>query len=126
MSSKYIKLTFWAATGLFTSVMALSAVLYLTSPDAQQSFVHLGFPSYFRIELALFKFAGVVVLLAPFPALLKEWAYAGFFITLISAFTAHVSRGDGPDKFMAPVIFAGILAASYWARRKLNARNINN
>jgi len=35
-------------------------------------------------------------LLAPVPARLKEWAYAGFAITLGSALIAHFASGDGP------------------------------
>jgi hypothetical protein len=120
MNQKAARITFWISTGVFCAMMAFSAFLYLTSPDIAQAFVHLGFPSYFRIELAVFKLAGICALLLPIvPRWLKEWAYAGFFITLISAFIAHVASGDGPDKFMAPVIFAGILAASYISFRKL-------
>jgi hypothetical protein len=42
---------------------------------------------------------------------------------LTSAFIAHVSTGDGPDKFMAPVIFGEILIGSYVTYRKRNAEN---
>jgi hypothetical protein len=42
-------------------------------------------------------FLGVVLLLAPVPARLKEWAYAGFAITLVSALIAHLAVGDGPE-----------------------------
>ena len=41
------------------------------------------------------KLLGVVLLLAPVPARLKEWAYAGFAITLGSALIAHLAVGDG-------------------------------
>jgi len=88
-------------------------VLYLTNIGFKERFGHLGFPSYFRIELALFKLAGVVVLLLPFPRFLKEWAFAGFFIVLLSAFIAHLASGDGLKKAMAPVSVAVLLAASY-------------
>ena len=40
---------------------------------------------------------GIVLLLTPVPARLKEWAYAGFFITLASALIAHFAVGDGPE-----------------------------
>jgi hypothetical protein len=39
----------------------------------------------------------VVVLLAPVAARLKEWAYAGFAITPVSALVAHFSDGDGRE-----------------------------
>jgi hypothetical protein len=42
------------------------------------------------VELSWAKLLGVVLLLAPVPARLKEWAYAGFAIDLASALlTAH-------------------------------------
>ena len=57
----------------------------------------LGFTDYFRVELAWAKLLGAVLLLAPVPAPLKEWAYAGFAITLGSALIAHLSIGEGPE-----------------------------
>ena len=53
-----------------------------------EAFTHLGFPDYFRVELSWAKLLGVVLLLAPVPARLKEWAYAGFAISLGSALIA--------------------------------------
>jgi hypothetical protein len=49
------------------------------------------------VELSWATLLGVVLLLAPVPARLKEWAYAGFAITLGSALIAHFSVGDGPE-----------------------------
>jgi len=60
-------------------------------------FTHLGFPEYFRVELSWVKLLGVVVLLTPVSSRLKEWAYAGFAITLASALIAHFAVGDGPE-----------------------------
>ena len=45
----------------------------------------LGFTDYYRVELAWATLLGTVLLLAPVPARLKEWAYAAFAITLGSA-----------------------------------------
>ena len=58
----------------------------------------LGFTDYFRVELAWAKLLGAVLLLAPVPARLKEWAYAAFAITLGSALIAHLSIGEGPRR----------------------------
>jgi len=60
-------------------------------------FTHLGFPAYFRVELSWVKLLGIVLLIAPVPVWLKEWAYAGFAITLGSALVAHFAVGDGPE-----------------------------
>jgi hypothetical protein len=49
-----------------------------------QAFAHLGFPAYFRVELSWAKFLGVLLLLTPVPRELKEWAYAGFAITIVT------------------------------------------
>src|SRR5262245_14017572 len=43
------------------------------------------------------KLFGVVLLLVPVPARLKEWAYAGFAIDLAPSLIAHLSVGDGPE-----------------------------
>jgi hypothetical protein len=47
-----------------------------------EAFTRLALPDYFRVELAWAKLLGLVLLLAPVPARFKEWAYAGFAITL--------------------------------------------
>ena len=113
MTTKWLNLTYWITTSAFCLMMATSGVLYLTSIGFKERFAHLGFPSYFRVELALFKLAGVVVLLLPLPRFLKEWAFAGFFIVLLSAFVAHLASGDGLKKAMAPVSMAVLLTVSY-------------
>ena len=67
MTTKSLNLTYWITTSTFCLMMATSGVLYLTSIGFKERFAHLGFPSYFRVELAFFKLIGVVVLLLPFP-----------------------------------------------------------
>ena len=95
--SKGMVAGFWIATALFCLQIAFTAYAQLALPQVAQAFTHLGFPDYFRVELSWAKFLGVVLLLAPVPARLKEWAYAGFAITLASALIAHFSVGDGPE-----------------------------
>jgi hypothetical protein len=62
-----------------------------------EAFTHLGFPAYLQVELSWAKLLGVVLMLAPVPARLKEWAYAGFAIDLASALIAHLLVDDGPE-----------------------------
>ena len=88
---------YWIVTALFCLQMSFTAYAQLSLPQVAQAFEHLGFPSYFRVELSLAKFLGVVLLLVPVPARLKEWVYAGFAIDLASAVIAHVAVGDGPQ-----------------------------
>ena len=93
--SKGIVVGFWIVTALFCLQMSFTAYAQLRLPQVAEAFTHLGFPAYFRVELSLAKLLGVVLLLAPVPVRLKEWAYAGFAIDLGSALIAHLSVGDG-------------------------------
>jgi len=95
--SKGTVIGFWIATVLFCLQIGFTAYAQLVLPQVAEAFTHLGFPGYFRVELSWAKFLGVVLLLAPVPARLKEWAYAGFAINLASALIAHFSVGDGPE-----------------------------
>src|SRR5438094_4989116 len=87
-------IVYWIVTALFCLQMSFTAYAQLRLPQVSEAFTHLGFPAYFRVELSWAKFLGVVLMLAPTPARLKEWAYAGFAITLASALIAHFSVGD--------------------------------
>src|SRR5437868_4857382 len=102
-NSKAKTILYWVGTILFSAMMVFAAYSYLTSPTIAAAFTHLGFPAYFRVELAIAKVLGVIALLAPVPRWLKEWAYAGFAITLVSAFIAHTAV-DGVQTAMPPVI----------------------
>ena len=95
---KTTKITYWVLTGHY-SIGQLIFVLFVPNIAANgcKTFGHLGFPSYFRIELAVAKFLGIIILLVPFTgtlARLKEWVYAAFTIVFVSAFIAHSSVGD--------------------------------
>src|SRR5262245_49227626 len=114
-------IAYWAATGLFCLQMGFTAYAQLRVPDVAQAFQHLGFPDYFRVELALAKLIGVVLLLAPVPARLKEWSYAGFAINLASALIAHLSVGDGPDAWGWAAVTGVLWGLSYFFWRRLQA-----
>ncbi len=111
--SKLIKGLYWGATGLLSLMMLFSAFGYFTSEQIVAAFQHLGFPSYFRVELGIAKILGVIAILVPGKILLKEWAYAGFTITFISAFIAHTSSGDPLSVAVAPIIALILLTISY-------------
>jgi hypothetical protein len=95
--TKGMVVSFWIVTALFCLQMCFTAYAQLRLPQVAEAFAHLGFPAYFRVELSWAKLLGVVLLLAPVPARLKEWAYAGFAINLGSALIAHLAVGDGPE-----------------------------
>src|SRR4051794_12152644 len=91
-SAKRDRIIYWVTTGIVAAVMVFSIINFIFNdhfpfPDGPEgAFVHLGFPSYFKYELTIAKIAGVVALVVPrVPRKLKELAYAGFAITLLSA-----------------------------------------
>jgi hypothetical protein len=96
ITPKAITIAYWTVTGLFCLQMSFTAYAQLRLPQVAAEFAHLGFPDYFRLELSWAKLLGVALLLAPAPARLKEWIYAGFAINLASALIAHLAVGDGP------------------------------
>ena len=111
------KTIYWIATGIVCAVMVFSAINFnLENPvgPMKGAFAHLGFPDYFRIELTVAKTLGVLALLIPgIPSKAKEFAYAGFAITLVSASIAHFSSGDPLLFVIGPLLFLGALVTSY-------------
>ncbi|HTA93925.1 MAG TPA: DoxX family protein [Polyangiaceae bacterium] len=116
---KRILVGFWIVTALFCLQMSFTAYAELCLPQVAQAFVHLGFPAYFRVELSWAKLLGVVLLLAPVPTRLKEWAYAGFAIDLGSALIAHLAVGDGPPAWSWAAVTGVLWALSYFFWRRL-------
>ena len=114
-------IAYWIVTSLFCLQMSFTAYAQLRLPQVAEAFTHLGFPAYFRVELSLAKLLGVVLLLAPVPARLKEWAYAGFAINLASALVAHLSVGDGPEAWGFAAATSALWGLSYFLWRRQQA-----
>jgi hypothetical protein len=123
--SKGIVIGFWTVTAIFCLQIGFTAYAQLRLPQVAEAFSHLGFPAYFRIELTWAKLLGVVLLLAPVPARLKEWAYAGFAITLASALIAHFAVGDGPEAWGFAAGTGVLWGLSYFFWRRLEAMTAN-
>jgi hypothetical protein len=124
-SARGLTIGYWIATALFTVQMGFTAYAQLMLPQVAAAFTHLGFPDYFRLELTWAKLLGLVLLLAPVPARLKEWVYAGFAFTLGSAVIAHVAVGDGPEAWGWAVGTAVLWALSYYFWRRLEVRRLS-
>jgi hypothetical protein len=117
---KATTIAYWIVTALLCLQMSFTAYAQLRLPQVAAAFTHLGFPAYFRVELSWAKLLGVALLLAPVPARVKEWAYAGFAITLASALVAHLSVGDGPEAWGWAAATAVLWGLSYgfWRRKQ--------
>jgi DoxX-like family len=121
VTRKRTVIAFWIVTAILSLQIGFTAYAQLRLPQVAEAFTHLGFPGYFRVENALFKLAGIVVLLLPVPARLKEWAYAGFAIDIGSAVIAHLAVGDGPQAWGWAVGTGVLWALSYFFWRRLPA-----
>jgi putative oxidoreductase len=125
-ASKRLVAAFWIVTAIFCLEMSFTAY-YEILPQGAQAFARLGFPAhFFPIELSLAKLLGVAALLVPMvPARvnvwIKEWAYAGFAINLVSAIIAHLSIHDVPQALAPSSITSVLWALSYYFWRRLQA-----
>ncbi|MDR2122527.1 MAG: DoxX family protein [Flavobacteriaceae bacterium] len=119
------KIIFWISTGLFSAFMLFSVYNYLTSEELKGAFTFLGFPDYFRIELAIAKLLGALALIFPFvPKPVKTAAYIGFTINIISAIVAHIAKDYHS---YGPIVFSVVvLALSYYSYVKLQSPAENN
>jgi surface polysaccharide O-acyltransferase-like enzyme len=119
IATKRTNTFYWIVIALFCVQMSFTAYAELRLPQVAEAFAHLGFPGYFRVELSWAKLIGVVLLLAPVPARLKEWAYAGFAIDLVSALIAHFAVGDGPEAWGWAAATGVLWVLSYWLWRRM-------
>lgn len=125
-TAKVETIAYWIVTGLFCLQLGFTAYAQLRLPQVADMFTHLGFPDYFRVELSWAKLVGVAFLLGPVTAWLKEWAYAGFAITLASALIAHFSIGDGPEVWIWAAITSVLWAVSYCLWRRMRTASPND
>jgi hypothetical protein len=112
------KYAYWGSTVLFALMMAGSGTMYFVSENMAAKFAQLGFPDYFRIELGIAKLLGAGALVTPLPRsvlarTVKEWTYAGFTISIVSAMIAHTASGDPATALLLPGVAFVLVATSY-------------
>ena len=116
---KTLKIIYWVSTGVIALMMIFAAYSYVTNEQVKQGFIQLGFPGYFRIELAVAKLIGAIMLAIPFKSRLKEWVYAGFTIIFISALIAHIAGGLPLSTAVMPIVMLVVLLVSYFSYLRL-------
>lgn len=90
-----MKLTYWISTGVISAFLLFSGYTYFFSKSTIKGLLELGFPDFFRIQLGILQILAVVVLLLPkIPIYVKDWAYAGVGLFLITALVAHIAHQD--------------------------------
>ena len=121
---KMLKIIYWTSTGLVSVIMLYSVFVYIADPEIDEIFHHLGYPSYLRVELAVGKMIGIILLLGPFPGWLKEWAYGSFVVVFISALIAHTVSGDPLVACLIPVLILLVHLGSYISYRLLITKKV--
>ena len=82
----------------------------------------LGFPDFFRIQLAILKLMAICILLIPqMPMQVKKWAYAGVGLFFITAIVAHVAHKDPIIITVVNLVFIGLLIMSHVWLSKIKA-----
>ena len=121
--SEWMRLVaYWITTVLVAHENAAGSLWgWLKLEYVRANLVHLGYPPYFESIVGFWQLPGAVALLVPGFGRLKEWAYAGMLFNYSAAVFSHLSVGDGPERWGAPLGFL-ILTLASWALRPPDRR----
>ena len=112
---------YWISTSLITLFLLWSAYSYFFVPAAIEGIRELGFPDFFRIQLGILKLIAGLILIFPISYQpLKEWAYAGVGLFLLTALVAHLAHRDPWTINFLLLLLMAILICSYVSWSQLN------
>jgi hypothetical protein len=121
-----LNILYWTSTILFALFMGMTGVqnILMTQASIDLITTDLGYPQYIIPFLGWAKVFGVIGILAPIPARLREWCYAGLFFDFIGAIYSGVAV-NGFDPMMltllVPFAFMGLSYGAYHQRLKTNS-----
>ena len=115
-----MKIIYWTSTIILAAILLWSAYTYFFNRETIAGVKALGFPDFFRIQLAILKIIAVFILLSPqVPLYVKEWAYAGVGLFFLTAIVAHWAHGDPIYISVINIFFIGLLVLSHIYLHKL-------
>ena len=115
--TKRNKIIYWIATiWLALGMLSTGIVQLLKTKDEVAMITQLGYPVYFLTILGAWKILGVVAVLIPKFPLLKEWAYAGFFIAMSGAVFSHLFSGNEAKEMFGPALLLVLTVISWYFR----------
>jgi len=115
-----MKTVYWLSTILTTLYLAWSSYGYLFSKVMIEGIQKLGFPDFFRIQLAVLKIIAIVILLIPqIPLQIKDWAYVGVGLFYLTAIIAHFTHKDPIVINLINILLLAILVVSNVYLKKL-------
>lgn len=120
MKPKTIKIIYWVLVTLFSLAMLGDAIGGITMQQAGVVVLkHLGYPLYMMPMYGVAKILGIIAILQPKYRAIKEWAFAGFVFTFISAFLSRVIMHDPVADLAPPLIILAFTLAVYLLWKKL-------
>lgn len=115
--TKSTKIIYWIATVWLGLGMASTGIVQLIPlKEETEMMKHLGYPLYFLTILGVWKILGVIAILIPKFALLKEWTYAGFFFAMSGAVFSHLYCGDSAKELFGPLLLIILTLLSWYFR----------
>ena len=115
--TKRNKIIYWIATiWLSLGMLSTGIIQLLKTEDEVNKMTELGYPLYFLTIIGVWKILGVVAILIPKFPLLKEWAYAGFFITMSGAIISHLMSGSEAKEIFGPALLLVLTIISWYFR----------
>ena len=129
-ATKRNRIIYWIATiWLALGMTATGIVQLMQTKDEVDLMSRIGFPVYFLTIIGVWKILGVVAVLVPRSALLKEWAYAGFFFSMSGAIFSHVASGSSASDIFGPSLLLVLTLVSWYFRpadRRIISFNLGN
>ncbi len=118
--TNHITTAYWLSTLLISALLTLSAASYLFHQATIEGVRALGFPDFFRVQLAILKLVAAMVIVIPMvPLVAKDWAYAGIACFLLTAIVAHIAHQDAIWITLLNSALLLLLLASAWLLRLL-------
>ena len=125
--TKTKKITYWVSTIFLSFGMLAGGIQQMLQIGGYNEIVtQLGYPLYLLSILGTWKILGVITILIPKKALLKEWAYAGFFFMMSGAIFSHIAAGDAINEIFPSLLLLVLTVVSWYFRpadRKIIAVN---
>ena len=115
--TKRNKIIYWITTiWLALGMLSTGIVQLLKTEEEVDMMTRLGYPVYLLTIIGVWKILGVVAVLAPKFPLLKEWAYAGFFIAMSGAVVSHLIIGNEAKEIFGPTLLLILTLVSWYFR----------
>jgi uncharacterized membrane protein YphA (DoxX/SURF4 family) len=118
--TKTKKITYWISTIWLALGMVSTGAVQLfkgkTGAGGVDNVTHLGYPVYFLTILGIWKVLGTIAVLVPKFALIKEWAYAGFFFAMSGAILSHIASGSSIGEIFPSLLLLVLTVVSWYCR----------